>query len=331
MIYRLKRPSVADLQAWAARLSRLDTAALRTQKKDAVLERKRDAERRQASLIALPAKWRTRDKLRGPEWPPSDDLATWEAIGASHALEMRRPAITPTDRRPHACAYRAGYFTTLAGYAMPDHHPPTTAIVPVVGAVNIVDVAAGSHGMDADTLGHYITTQSVKGLSNAGRAAVLIALARYIGADPLARPFIIFDDSVYQTAECAAIVRVNRGYECSIVDGPKVVEYIEGHRLIEATATCTDPNTGRSETAKAYVPYLVEHVTEWGENASGKKYPKTKAWLEPTPQELANGLMKLETKAMRRATKPFVASGAAAIDDMSLDIDGPPHPDEAGY
>ena len=60
----------------------------------------------------------------------------------------------------------------------------------------------------------------------------------------------------------------------------------------------------------------VEEVTEWGTTNKGKRYPKTKIWRHPNPDELADKIMKAETKAERRATLKFSALGTSAAEDV---------------
>jgi hypothetical protein len=51
-------------------------------------------------------------------------------------------------------------------------------------------------------------------------------------------------------------------------------------------------------------------VTRWGETSGGKRYPAEIELVDPSPQELANLLMKAESKAIRRATFAVFPVGA---------------------
>lgn len=328
--YQLKRPTREDLQRWAARLSRLDRSALATNPNLArVMARRADSERRQAAMTALPPSWRTRDRARSPEWPAQDDLETWEAIGASHALAMMLPALSPHDQRPCAVAYATGYLTTMQGYTMPEQHPQET----------IATRAANEMNMGSMTLGCFLSGD-VSALAEEYQADVLVALHEMLDLNPLSRAWIVIDGKIYPTAAAASAVRRKQNLECEVVS-TDVME-IGDVKLIKCVAECRDPVTGQSERSTSFVSWLVETVDEWGER-NGKSFPKSKSWQEPNPEQVADKMMKAQTKAMRRVTLLYAALGSSAAEDVPgrermyiEQVDevapaiAPPHSDEAG-
>jgi hypothetical protein len=71
------------------------------------------AEHRRASRVALSRAARAR---KPGEWPPFDDIESWQQLGASHALLWTYPRILTTDQRPHALAYTAVYEAVMEAY-----------------------------------------------------------------------------------------------------------------------------------------------------------------------------------------------------------------------
>lgn len=297
------------------------------------LERLRDVERTQGAALAMPAAWRTRDRIRSPEWPPLHRLDLWRSLGASHALLMRPPAVHPQDQRPHAEAYALGWVTTMNGYTNMTQQ-------------NLVAISANSASLDEVTLGNFLVSPDVTPLTPDQRAQLLVALANHVGLSPLVKPFIIIQDGkaakIYATKDCADGLRRSRGIEVEVTHGPSVEDY-GGFKMLVARATATEPKTGRGESRTALIPWQKENVTKWGEASSGKRYPSEIELVDPSPQELANLLMKVESKAIRRATFAVFPVGAvgdaedARVSPYAEDqyaeqlptIDAP-HPDEAG-
>lgn len=312
MRYKLYKPSDLDLAATAAELTRNPDPAARAH----------------AAQQALPADFRTQLSFPGEltdyekrllrpvigdevdtacgmplPWPHTSDLPAWRGLGASHALQQLTPLFHITNSTPHAQAYYSGYLPVVRGTDMPDEHH-----------LSIVGQAASVSELDVETLGQYISCGDVSGLNNQQRAELLVALARHVGASPLVKPWMIVDDKLYPTATCASAIRIAHGLECNVIE-VTATEFL-GTKMITATAECVDPKTGRTERASAYVSWQVENVTEWKKNDAGKSYPGEKVWADPTPAEVADKIMKAETKAMRRATLSFAAMGTSAAEDV---------------
>jgi hypothetical protein len=334
--YRLIRPSVEDVQDTAARLRKADDEAILAadDKAKAQAARLADDLRAHAARQVLPAEWRSRDRTKTPEWPPPDDLRTWEALGSSHALAMLTPAILPTNPEPFAQSYCKGYMSTQQGYMMPEQHIQ----------LNPVAAAARRHDVAEKALGNYLLTGNVADLNPDDRAALLVALAKHTGLDPLERPFGLMLDKgtwiVYARAACTDGLARTRGLSTAIV-GQNPVEVVEvcGHEMLRCRAVCTVMETGRSNEAIGMLPTVI--------------FTRADKWHRPDPGEAANLYMKVTTKARRRAVLSCV--GLGGIPDVSeldtidppnegfhytadpeddpdpeiADVD-PPHPDEAG-
>lgn len=141
----------------------------------------------------------------------------------------------------------------------------------------------------------------LSGLGPAERARFYTQMCEGLGLNPHAQPFAFLrlngKEVLYATRGAtdalAAIHKLNR----EIVDGPKVID-LGGTKLVYAVCKVTHPN-GRFETATATVP-LVDPV---------------------------NVLMKVETKAKRRATLSIL--GLGVLDEMELETI-PAHVQEPG-
>lgn len=136
-----------------------------------------------------------------------------------------------------------------------------------------------------------VTKGDVSALSSADKAKYYIGICESIGLNPSSQPFALLrlngKEVMYPTRgatdQLAAIHRLNR----RIIDGPKIMD-LNGTKLAYAMCEATHPN-GRVETAIATVPFT----------------------------DPANVLMKVETKAKRRATLSIL--GLGMLDESELD------------
>lgn len=136
----------------------------------------------------------------------------------------------------------------------------------------------------------------IAGLSPKDRAAYYLQLCESLHLNPATQPikFIAFQGKMIPyfgrdaTDQLAAMHRLNR----EVVAGPEVRDFC-GHKLLYALCRATHPN-GRIETATALVPIP---------NGGG--------------ENLANAVMKTETKSRRRATLAML--GLGFIDESELD------------
>ena len=309
-VYRLRRPGLTELQAWTANMRRADDAAIAAadDATKARTDRLRCASRTQAAAVALPAAWRSRDRLTEPEWPPVDDLPLWRSLGESHALArpcaLLPPAFTPSpDSQPHAFAYALGYLSIQKAYYMPDQHPP----------VNLVHAVAARHQLDRIAMGDFMLSGDITKIPTDDRAEFIAALCRHVGIDPLERPFMIMSDGsgeskrdvVYATRACAAALCRERGLSREIISVEE--RTVAGVDMIVARARCTVIETGRYDEATGAVPIL-QPLKDWSNRPNGKGPPAV-TWHMPDPDKAANLVMKAETKAKRRAVLDCVGLG----------------------
>jgi len=145
--------------------------------------------------------------------------------------------------------------------------------------------------VDARVVESVVLRGDISALSNKDRAVYYARLCESLGLNPAATPFAALKlngkEILYATRgatdQLAAIHRINR----EIIDGPRVMD-LAGSKLVYAVCKATHPN-GRVETAVATVPLA----------------------------DLANVLMKCETKAKRRATLSIL--GLGMLDETELE------------
>ncbi len=129
-------------------------------------------------------------------------------------------------------------------------------------------------------------------LSTADRSQYYLRMCASLGLNPTTQPLAFLKlngkDVLYVTRsatdQLAAMHRVNR----EIIDGPKVID-LGGTKAVYAVCRATLPN-GRVETATAAIPAM----------------------------DLINAVMKVETKAKRRATLSILGLGVS-LDESELD------------
>lgn len=127
-----------------------------------------------------------------------------------------------------------------------------------------------------------------------------------LGLNPYTKPFAYIELNgaltLYARRDATDQLRKIHGVSTTIVSR----ERMESIYIVTARATTPD---GRTEESIGAVP-LVKEVVEWKTARSGKRYPEPTGELEPlAPGDLANALMKAETKAKRRVTLSIVGLG----------------------
>jgi hypothetical protein len=312
----------------------------------------------------LPAEWRTRDRTRAPEWPALDDLGTWEALGAAHALQLLSPSFstqTTATPPPYQVAYATGYIATMRGHIMPDQHLPAPRT-----RGDAVTSSANEYAIHEDALVSFMSGGDLGGMHPRQIALVLVALHKKYDLDPLSKAWIVVDNKAYPTAILATAVRRRDGLAVKVISetevercGALMLEIEsecgparivgERHRLRQIAKKAGDdfpdlPGEDQVEATTTYLPLMVERVDEWGESKTGKRFPQKKSWNTPNPSELANLLMKGRTKSLRRTTLNYAGLGSSSAEDVpgepmvieqiedgdDLGTIERPHPDEAG-
>lgn len=127
-----------------------------------------------------------------------------------------------------------------------------------------------------------------------------------IGLNPLTKPFeyITLNDklTLYARRDCTDQLRQIHGVSIEITDRQK----LEGVYIVTAKAT---DKMGRVDESTGAVPIEKENG-EWKKSANGKSYLAKDGTTTPLKgDELANAMMKAETKAKRRATLSLCGLG----------------------
>jgi len=203
---------------------------------------------------------------------------------------------------------------------------------------NIVASAASEHQIDERSLGNYLLTGDVTALSPDERARLLVALAKHIGVDAIARPFMLIPDGkrvvIYARAECADALSRRHGIDTDTIEigeqeiagtrqiMAKVqasmidVEKMASMMAVGVPAQIAVTSATRKRSATALIPVQVQD-TEWTDGPNGKRIKVSKGLRDPSGEEVANMVMKAETKAARRAVFKLVSLGG-----LALDVDG---------
>ena len=131
-----------------------------------------------------------------------------------------------------------------------------------------------------------------RALTAGHRAAALAALCRALHLNPLTNPLIYVTlngkEVLYVTRQATDQIAARLGLHRETVEGPEVRDFA-GTKLLYCKVRVTMPGPGgRSETAVATLP----------------------------PADLVNAVMKVETKAKRRATLSMVGLGMMGEDDV---------------
>lgn len=132
------------------------------------------------------------------------------------------------------------------------------------------------------------------------------AVCRSLNLNPLTRPFeyIILDGkmTLYARRDATDQLRKNNGVSITIVSRERIGD------VYVVTARAIEPN-GRTDEATGVVP-LVKEGGDWKKSQTGKSYfAGNGEWVEFRGSDLANALMKAETKAKRRVTLSICGLG----------------------
>ena len=143
-------------------------------------------------------------------------------------------------------------------------------------------------------------------LSADDRVTYYQQLCESLGLNPLTRPFEYLELSgklvLYARKDATEQLRRQHGVSVEIVDR----RTIEGVYIVTARATLPDGRTDESTGAVA----LEKQDGEWKTNPNGKRYfAASDEWKALKGEEMANALMKAETKAKRRVTLSICGLG----------------------
>jgi hypothetical protein len=184
------------------------------------------------------------------------------------------------------------------------------ASVPAV----LIDNLPAHPGVSAKTLEEVLLRGDLSPLSPDQRNSYYRAVCTSLGLNPLTKPFeyLSLDGRLvlYARKDCAEQLRKIHKISVEIVHREKWNEcYV-------VTARATLPN-GRYDQSTGVVP-IVREGGKWEAGANGKRFFKGDGSYTPLrPDELANALMKAETKAKRRVTLSIC--GLAVLDESELD------------
>jgi hypothetical protein len=296
---------------WRAALERLRAAATVLAGLDAPDPTTRAGQRKLeqrarvlASLAWSSAPERVRARWREHLPPEPGDVDGWLAAGIVDAVAQRQPG--RLDETPDGITYRQGHaaatiamLTTVPMFDDPrgEQRPMTDRPRQPTALVSIDD-AAREHGLDPQAMQQFLLSGDLSSVPPMARASLYVALCRYIGVDPIERPFLIFSDKgrtvLYAARSCTSALCRSRGISRELLGVE--VKTIGGHEMAVARARATVDETGRHDEATGAVPML-----QWDKGAN--------RWREPSPDEVANTVMKAETKAKRRAVLDLVGLG----------------------
>lgn len=189
-------------------------------------------------------------------------------------------------------------------------------VVPeVIDAEVVVTIedAARHHDLDPDVMRQFVMDGDLSKISPRERPALVMALCRHIGVDPIERPFLVFRDGkreiLYAARSCTSALCRQRKISRQVIGVEE--KTIAGQDMIVAKARATMLSSGRHDESTGVVPVLQRDAV-W---ENGRKV--TKGWRMPDPEEAANLVMKAETKAKRRAVLDLV--GLGITDESELD------------
>lgn len=143
-------------------------------------------------------------------------------------------------------------------------------------------------------------------LAPTDRVAYYSRVCESLGLNPLTKPFEYIELNgkltLYAKRDATDQLRHSRKINVTIISR----ETIEGVYVVTARATTPD---GRSDESIGAVPITKEGGT-WETSQNGKRYFKGNGeWLPLRGDDLANALMKAETKAKRRVTLSIAGLG----------------------
>jgi len=142
----------------------------------------------------------------------------------------------------------------------------------------------------------------------------LNAVCDSVGLNPLTRPFDYLELNgklvLYATKACTDQLRSIHKISVNIVQREK-------HGDVYVVTARAKNAEGREDESTGAVA-LIKEDFEWVTSGSGKKYKKMKGTFTPmTPDEMANAMMKAETKAKRRVTLSIC--GLGLLDESEVD------------
>lgn len=295
------RAALERLRAASTVLASLDTPDPATRAGQRKLEQRA---RLLAGIAWSSAPERVRARWREHLPPEPGDVDGWLAAGIVDAVAQRQPG--RLDETPDGITYRQGHaaatiamLTTVPMFDDPrgEQRPMTDRPRQPTALVSIDD-AAREHGLDPQAMQQFLLSGDLSSVPPMARASLYVALCRYIGVDPIERPFLIFSDKgrtvLYAARSCTSALCRSRGISRELLGVE--VKTIGGHEMAVARARATVDETGRHDEATGAVPML-----QWDKGAN--------RWREPSPDEVANTVMKAETKAKRRAVLDLVGLG----------------------
>lgn len=190
--------------------------------------------------------------------------------------------------------------------------------VPNTQALVTMGDAATAHHVDPDVMRQFVMDGDLSDIKPAMRPALVLALCRHIGVDPIERPFMVFADGkkivLYATRACTSALCRERRISRDLLSVEE--RTIAGQPVIIARARATLLDGGRHDESTGVVPVMQAEV-EWRDGANGKRYKNVVGWRMPDPNEAANLPMKAETKAKRRAVLDLVGLGIS--DESEID------------
>lgn len=151
-------------------------------------------------------------------------------------------------------------------------------------------------------------------LSPVERVNYYNAVCQSVGVNPLTRPFEYIELNgklvLYATRNCTDQLREGRHINVTIVSRDR----IEDAYVVTARATMPDGRTDESVGAVS----LVKEDGEWKTSQNGRRYFQGNGeWKSLRGDDLANALMKAETKSKRRVTLSIV--GLSLLDETEIE------------
>lgn len=185
-------------------------------------------------------------------------------------------------------------------------------------ATKVEPVAAPQTHLDR-VLGEVVLSGDLHSLSEQDRIRYYLAVCEATGLTPATRPFAYLelgDDrggkklTLYATKDATDQLRRIHRISVQVVSRERVDDVY----LVVARATMPD---GRMDESVGAVP-LVREDGEWRNSSNGKRYFAPNGKLIPLkPDQLANALMKAETKSKRRAT--LAICGLGMLDESEIE------------
>lgn len=148
----------------------------------------------------------------------------------------------------------------------------------------------------------------LSGLHAQERVQYYTALCRSLGLNPLTKPFeyLQLDNKLVLYATRGATDQLREAKQVSVRVANRATDASLGIHIVEVEASTPD---GRVDFASGVVA-ISKEAGEWKTSQNGKRYFQGSGEFEPLRgTDLANALMKAETKAKRRATLSICGLG----------------------